>query len=139
MVQLQAIFFPSNLREKYRLDAALGALAQGNLPTREYIQLIREKSTELSLIGMPIAIDRILCMLLATLNYSILQYFVYNLSFTTDECLRSILRYDKSGTKDTTAIQVGIQPPTALMVEQEDNSSRKPHKKSIIDSCLYFK
>ena len=130
--KLHAIFMPTTSKEKYRLDALFGALVQGNLSTRAYIQLIREKSNELRLIGMPVAKERLVSMLLHTLTDRILLTFVYGLSpsLTTDEYLNSILQYDKSITKDATSTHINIPTPTVLMVAQDDKSYRnQPHIK----------
>ena len=117
--KLQSVFLPTTPREKFKLENTFCTLTQGKLTSRAYIQLIREKSNELRLIGMPIAKERIICLLLTTLNNDTLKLFIYNLSpaLNADECLNSILQYDNSITSDKTDIPVDIPTPTVLNVE----------------------
>ena len=126
--KLQSVFLPTTPREKFKLENTFCTLTQGKLTSRAYIQLIREKSNELRLIGMPIAKERIICLLLTTLNNDTLKLFIYNLSpaLNADECLNSILQYDKSITNDNTDIPVDTPTPTALNVEQHHNSYKQP-------------
>ena len=125
---LQAIFLPTTMREKFKLETSFYALKQGKLTSRAYIQLIREKSKELRLIGIPISKERIICMLLATVHSETLKLFIYNLSpaLNADECLNSILNYDQSVTNDKQDIMVDIFTPTSLNVEQKDTSYKQP-------------
>ena len=125
---LQAIFLPTTMREKFKLETSFYALKQGKLTSRAYIQLIREKSNELRLIGIPIAKERIICLLLTTLNNDTLKLFIYNLSpaLNADECLTSILLFDQSITNDQQDITVDISTPISLNVEQKDTSYKQP-------------
>ena len=120
---------PTTPREKYRLEAVFGALAQGTLSTRSYIQLLRDKSNELRVLGIPIAKERIVCMLLATLKDPVLKLLIHNLhpSTSADECLNSILRYDKDTTPDILNNNIDITTPSVLMVEQQDNATRSQY------------
>ena len=63
---LQETYLPTTELELFTLENDFNALKQGSLSCREYVTLIRDKSTELRQIKQPIAKARIMCMLLST-------------------------------------------------------------------------
>ena len=127
--RLQSIYLPTTLQEKYKLETTFSTLTQGPLSAWEYIQLILEKSNELPPIGIPIAKEKIMCVIMNALTNETLKTFIYCLhpSLPMEECFTSIFKYVKNITTDTHAFGINMRTPTALMVEQEDNNPTRPY------------
>ena len=130
--RLQSIFLPTTLPEKYKLETEFSTLTQGSLSAWEYIQLIRDKSNELRQLGIPIAKEKIMCVINNSLSNETVKSFIYCLqpALTMDECFTSIISY----VKHITAITADTPTPLAFMVEHADKTHRRP---PYIIRCFY--